>query len=171
MAAAWASRPETCFGPALSAHVALGRGPFVSFCSETTAPTRRTTRPGYERCQRPPSSCVALCRAGFLGLPVLILCQCSVGKVEKASKSEAASASIPAASSKRPPAWSTTRAWCAQTASWWACPNGVRTSVATVHRAAFGTVVKRFLAKWALQCYDAAPGSVAAMAAFRPMWS
>jgi hypothetical protein len=43
-------------------------------------------------------------------LLLLMADQCSGGNVEKASKSSAASASILAASGKRPASWSTTRA-------------------------------------------------------------
>ncbi len=76
--------------------------------------------------------------------------QCSAGNVEKASRSSAASASIKAASSKRPVSWSTTRACWSQTLSWSGCSKIVRTKVATMPWDAFGSRVNRFRAKWTL---------------------
>jgi hypothetical protein len=76
--------------------------------------------------------------------------QCSAGKVEKASRSSAASANMLAASSKRPLSWPTTRPCWAHTLSWSGCSKMVRTRVATMPWDDFGTLVRTFRLKWTL---------------------
>ena len=73
--------------------------------------------------------------------------QCSAGKVEKASRSSAASANMLAASSKRPLSWPTTRPCWAHTLSWSGCSKMVRTRVATMPWDDFGTLVRTFRLK------------------------